>query len=448
MSQVIKNYSRVVPERMHDVRANAHGLGILYTIEVELSRLVGCWIAQTPELPEKMLLGRILYEDAEHAERLERRLVELRVAPDRLPALRERTAGALRELERSETAGTFLSGLFHVLKPALLADLRRHLDGCPPYVDEPTARMLRDVIAEEEDHLSAGLALLADRGIGPSAALATPLWDMFAEDGGLEQGEFVGRDAIPLSSPHWPAAVDKLAFEQPMPAFPEDFDTAMRRCIHDLVFSETEALDIFGRYVYEFPEMPWQFHVEAARIAWDEARHVELLLNVLERYGGHVGEFPAKAPGFEEYVREPTTLRKILMVNVIAEGEVSTDTQTQHRDAFRELGDELSAILKDYEMADEIVHGQFGGKWARWIAEQSGDDMDEALAAARHSLEQFKSMHDDEGGESAIPLVRLGADETGPGRVVNVTAKRLLGYSEDEIEEISAGAGSRVEEAD
>ena len=315
-------------------------------------------------------------------------------------------------------------------------------------LDEPTARILRDVIAEEEDHLSAGLALLADRGIGPSAASTAPLWDLFAEDGGLEQGAFVGSEPTPLASPHWPATVDKLPFEQLMPAFPEDFDTAMRRCIHDLVFSETEALDIFGRYVYEFPEMPWQFHVEAARIAWDEARHVELLLNVLERYGGHVGEFPAKAPGFEEYVREPTTLRKILMVNVIAEGEVSTDTQTRHRDAFRELGDELSAILKDYEMADEIVHGQFGGKWARWIAEESGDDMDEALAAARRSLEQFKSMHDDEGGERAIPLVRLGADETGAGRVVNVTAKRLLGYSEEEIEEISAGAGSRIEEAD
>ncbi|MGI9657302.1 MAG: ferritin-like domain-containing protein, partial [Gaiellaceae bacterium] len=422
MSQVIKNYSRVAPERMHDVRANAHGLGILYTVEVELCRLVGCWIARTPELPEKMLLGRILYEDAEHAERLEKRLIELRVAPDKLPELRQRTAGILLELERAPDPASFLSGLFHVAKPALVADLRRHLDGCPPYVDEPSARMLRQLIAEEEDHLSSGLALLADRGIGADAAVSGGGWDMFAEDGGLKRNEFVGRDPVPLSSPHWPETVTKLAFEQPMPDFPSDFDTAMRRCIHDLVFSETEALDIFGRYVYEFPELPWAFHAEAARIAWDEARHVELLLNVLERYGGHVGEFPAKAPGYEEYVREPTPLRKILMVNVIAEGEVSTDTQTQHRDAFRELGDELSAILKDYEMADEIVHGQFGGKWARWIAEQSGDDLDEALAAARNSLEQFKSMHDDEGGDSAIPLVRLGADETGPGRVVNVTA--------------------------
>jgi hypothetical protein len=42
------------------------------------------------------------------------------------------------------------------------------------------------------------------------------------------------------------------------------------------------------------------------------------------------------------------------MVNVIAEGEISTDTQTQHREAFRQLGDELSALLKDYETLLQI----------------------------------------------------------------------------------------------
>ncbi|MGH3031962.1 MAG: DUF455 family protein [Gaiellaceae bacterium] len=149
-----------------------------------------------------------------------------------------------------------------------------------------------------------------------------------------------------LVSPVWPAAVTKLAGEQPMPAYPQEFEAAMRRCVHDLVFSEAEALDIFGRYVYEFAELPWQFSVEAARIAWDEARHVELLLNVLDRYGGRVGEFPAKAPGYEEYVRQPSKVEQLIMVNVIAEGEISTDTQTQHREAFRQLGDELSALFK------------------------------------------------------------------------------------------------------
>lgn len=446
MSQSVKSYTPVERDRMHDVRQNARRLGVLYTVEVEVARLVGGWIPRIREHAEKLALGKMLYEDADHARALEQRLLELMVAPATLDDLRRRSAPGLVALERAESPERFLSILFRIVKPALLADLKRHLDGCPPYVDEPTVRILKRVITEEEEHLATGLALLADRGIAwDGGGAEEALWDLFADDGGLTAGTFVGADPVPLASPDWPEAVEKLPAETPMPPYPGDYDGAMRRCIHDLVFSETEALDIFGRYVYEFSELPWQFHVESARIAWDEARHVELLLNVLERYGGRVGEFPAKAPGYEEFVREPTPLRKILMVNVIAEGEVSTDTQTQHREAFRQLGDELSAILKDYEMADEVVHGQFGVKWSRWLAEQSGEDYEEQLAAARRSLEEFKSSHDDEGAAAGIPLVRLGADETGSRRLVNVAAKRLLGYSDEEIEKM-ASTGARIDE--
>lgn len=446
MTHALKDYRRVEPERMHDVRANARRLGILYTVEVEIARLVGGWIPRIPEHSEKLALGQMLYEDADHARQLEQRLLELMVAPDSLEDLRRRSAPVLVALERAESPERFLSALFRLVKPALLGDLRRHLDGCPPYVDEPTVRILHRIIADEEQHVATGLALLADRGATWDAdPRGEPLWNLFAEDGGLTAGTFVGADPVPLASPVWPGAVEKLPSESPMPAYPGDYDHAMRRCIHDLVFSETEALDIFGRYVYEFHSLPWQFHFESARIAWDEARHVELLLNVLERYGGTIGDFPAKAPGYEEFVREPTPLRKILMVNVIAEGEVSTDTQTQHREAFRELGDELSALLKDYEMADEVVHGQFGVKWSRWLAKESGADYDEELAASRRSLEEFKSSHDEEGATD-IPLVRLGADETGNRRVVNIAAKRLLGYSDEEIERMAASAGATIDD--
>jgi len=36
----------------------------------------------------------------------------------------------------------------------------------------------------------------------------------------------------------------------------------MKRCVHELVFSKLEVLDIFGRYVYEFSGFPRQFYVE------------------------------------------------------------------------------------------------------------------------------------------------------------------------------------------
>jgi hypothetical protein len=60
---------------------------------------------------------------------------------------------------------------------------------------------------------------------------------------------------------------------------------------------------------------------------------------------------------------------------------------------------------------------------------------------------EFKSSHDAEGGASPILLVRLGVDATGSNRVVNVSAKRLVGFSEEEIAALAAGAREAIEDA-
>jgi hypothetical protein len=51
------------------------------TVEVELARLAGLWLPRIRETPEKLWLGRLIREDAEHALRIEKRLKELRIGP-------------------------------------------------------------------------------------------------------------------------------------------------------------------------------------------------------------------------------------------------------------------------------------------------------------------------------------------------------------------------------
>jgi hypothetical protein len=72
--------------KLHDVYENARKLAVLYTIEVEVARLIGRWIPTIPHIGGKLLLGRLIFEDAEHAGWLEARLVELRVPEARLAA--------------------------------------------------------------------------------------------------------------------------------------------------------------------------------------------------------------------------------------------------------------------------------------------------------------------------------------------------------------------------
>jgi uncharacterized ferritin-like protein (DUF455 family) len=462
MTNTTKNYRRVNLDHIHDVKSNALGLGGLYSIEVELARLMGQWIARFPEFPEKLSLAEMIYEEAMHAQMLEERLLELRTNAGDVVHLRARTTSVFKHLEQLDDPNKFLSGLFRVVKPALQAALVSHLDACPPYVDTPTVRMLKLILQEEAKHIATGLSLLAERNISWSetldfeAELREGLWDPNDITSSFVSGEFVGKEPIALPVPVWPTAVEYLSTDQQMPDWPVGHKEEMQRCVHELVFSELEALDIFGRYVYEFSGFPWKFYVEAARLCWDEARHVELLLNVLERYDGTIGQWPANAPGYEEMVRCPTVLEKIMMVNVIAEGEYSTDTQTQHREAFKQLGDDLSALLKDYEMADEIVHGRFGIKWAHWLADQTGEDFENAYKAAKQSLEEFKAKYaDDSSGsdESSnmasivnIPLIRLGPEETESTRLVNASAKRLVGFSEEQISEMTADASEVIDD--
>lgn len=445
MEGVAKNYTRRNPTELHDVRENARKLMILYTAEVEIARLTGLWIPKVREIPEKLFLGQMLYEDAEHALWIEKRLEELRIAPAKIADLRRRTTPMFQQLEATDDPDAFLRAMFLVIKPTLLADYQRHLEACPPYVDDPSVRFLKRVIADEQIHVAKGLSLIASRkNAGSGKAIDGDLWTLDTKDGNYVAGTFTGETPVAQKRPNWPEEVEHLPAEAPMPLYPGTFEGDMQRVAHDLVFSELEAAEIFARYVYEYHQCPWLFHYEAARIAWDECRHVELLLNVLDRYGGHVGQFPAKAPGFEEFMHLQSPVERMIMVSVIAEGEVSTDTQTQHREAFRQMGDGFSALLKDYEMADEVSHGQFGERWARTFCEQMGEDYDTAYQRAHEALKRFKAQHPEAEGESAIPLVRLGADEAGDKRTVNLTAKRLLGYSDEKIAELVRASGGRT----
>jgi hypothetical protein len=65
----------------------------------------------------------------------------------------------------------------------------------------------------------------------------------------------------------------------------------------------------------------------------------------------------------------------------------------------------------------------------------------------RVALNAFKARHPEAEGESEIALVRLGADEGGAKRMVNVTAKHPLGYSEADISRlVRESSGSLIED--
>jgi hypothetical protein len=100
-----------------------------YVVERTM-RAVGGWIALTPEISAKLVMGRHVWDLAQHCDAFGRRLPELRAhAQVSEPANPEvvRFMDRLEEPEQRDQTVERLVGVYSVLKPHLLATYRGHL---------------------------------------------------------------------------------------------------------------------------------------------------------------------------------------------------------------------------------------------------------------------------------------------------------------------------------
>jgi hypothetical protein len=127
-------------------------------------RIMGGWIALTPELPAKLVLGRHVWECAQHADAWGRRLPELRA-----PAQQSEPPNAavveffdlLESVEGPRQSVERLTGVYRVLKPHLASVYAAHLDRANPVYEPPTRRILERCLGEERRHVAAGAVVLA-----------------------------------------------------------------------------------------------------------------------------------------------------------------------------------------------------------------------------------------------------------------------------------------------
>jgi len=201
--------------------------------EERLMRVLGGWIALTPELPAKLLFGRHVWDCAQHADLWGRRLPELRAHAQESEPPNERFVRFMTLLESAEGRGQTverLTGAYRVLKPHLVAIYERHFALANPVYEPPTRRILARCIDEERRHMAAGAVIFA--GLFPDADARgragdwhRRLRDALAEAGGVTGEETqvlladveadrarAASDVVALGSAFHPASVpDDLA---------------------------------------------------------------------------------------------------------------------------------------------------------------------------------------------------------------------------------------------
>ncbi|MBI3458533.1 MAG: hypothetical protein HY002_22400 [Candidatus Rokubacteria bacterium] len=136
--------------------------------EERMMRNLAGWIALTPELQVKLLMGRQVWDCAQHADLWGKRLPELRAPAHVSEPPNEafvRFMDALESREAWSDTLERLAGIYRVLKPHLVATYADHLARANPIYEPPTRRILERCLADERQHVADGqrvLTALAD----------------------------------------------------------------------------------------------------------------------------------------------------------------------------------------------------------------------------------------------------------------------------------------------
>ena len=222
-----------------------------------MMRIMAGWIALTPELSAKLLLGRHVWDNAQHADAWGKRLPELRAHAQESEPATPAFVALMDALEAPEAPGQTierLAGLYRVLKPHLLSAYELHLAKANPVYEPPTCRILARCIEDERRHIVAGETIIRHLVTSPEREARAAAWQT-ALQGLLEAAGGVTGQGLPPAvgwpaSPSAPVSDDAREFirlerAQTRWPIPEDLETAIRSLGDALVSAEATALGGF-----------------------------------------------------------------------------------------------------------------------------------------------------------------------------------------------------------
>ncbi len=150
----------------YDVEAMARRCRNFRYAEEWLMMMLGGWVATIPELPVKTGLGKVIWETAQAADALGRRLPELRcgrVVVDASESANTAFAAFIQsvsEPERPDLTIEKLTGPFDVLMPHLVDVYEHTMRETDQICDAPTIELLEEIVRKRRRHIHWGREVL------------------------------------------------------------------------------------------------------------------------------------------------------------------------------------------------------------------------------------------------------------------------------------------------
>ena len=366
----------VSPTEQIDFERNKQLLNRYRFIEYETVRILAGWLPATAQIALKLGIGRYLWEDAHHVQQLYQRLREVQTPAFRPPGdtVLERL---MAEAIHAPNEHDLVAGLFRVIKPALVAAYRWHIEQTFANPDAPTLYAFKHILIDEEEQLTWAAEILSDHPVGE--------WEIYIADLLASAGGVIGQD-VRQSIPKRPACYTR--FEPPKTCARDvQFNAANRRAGQKLPESDLDtkrtlefesysqemlAAETVALIIYLSPDMPWEFVYDSARHCYDEVRHCKLGIEWLAQHGLDYTQVPQNTRIYDwrsQY--DPATQYCLLTM-----GNETHAFPFRHESiaAYREIGDDLSIQYINYDMADERQHVAYGHKWLPKLMEKHGID--------------------------------------------------------------------------
>jgi hypothetical protein len=242
------------------VEASARLIRNYRYIEERMMRMLGGWIALTPQVPVKLLFGRHVWDCAQHADAWGKRLPELRAAAQQSEPANDQVAALVDQIQNASTpeaTAERVTGVYRVLKPHLAAVYARHLADANGIYEPPTRRILQRCLDEERRHIAAGALIIARLGSAAEWRRRADAWEQrllhaLAGAGGVTgtaasvERDFTAPPAEAIEASPWYPGRDVVAVGSAFDAavVPEDLaDRVSAHCRAMMAGDRTSALD-------------------------------------------------------------------------------------------------------------------------------------------------------------------------------------------------------------
>jgi len=222
----------------------------------------------------------------------------------------------------------------------------------------------------------------------------------------------------------------------PTNVMPNEADFLKAR-MHGIAVGELQAMEAAGRTLFDFPDAPWAFQLDMARQVWDESRHAEIFIKLLDYVGSYIGEFPESEVLWScTQVDDPAC--RVAGINRGLEG-LACDVFDQMIRLAQRAGDSVIERAIDFVLADEITHVGMGSKWMRKLCE--GDP--ERLKRAQEFQNNIDRLFNFQGGRTTVEAapqvpIHFGGRKIDFEATLTIArdARRMAGFSEEEIEHL------------